>query len=765
MDRVVREWTLHEEIGRGGMGVVYRATHEILKGSWAVKVMLPHLADDPEYRSRFMSEASVLADVQHVNIISVQTPFQEKGQLYLPMELLTGRSLAEALRVEKGPWSVMAATDVLRQVAAGLACVHSQRPAVLHRDIKPENIQITDEGTVKIFDFGLARSDDEAAVTAAGKTIGTPDYMAPELLRGKPATRQSDVYALGLVMYRLLAGRLPWDIPHSAGATPLARVMALLETHGRGLPDVSTFAPHLPQELACLTMACLAADPADRPADGAQVLELMNGPASGGDTVHSNGLDELEIDGLDVSWGLGASGRFDDSHGDPDSPEIPRPLDEEEERIRRRLARKRGRGAGGSVGGVFAALLVFGLLGLTVWAAIDAPGFVAAFRQAAALVGVDLPLDAGTGRAGDVPGDVAGDTVGGLQGSDAVGEAGRAGKAPGATGVTARDAGAAVAGAAFAGAAFAGVDNAPPAAVDVDAVASVADQAPVPVSVDDGRINASAVGIQWVPVQARMFTMGSGGPRDVTGPAHEVFVPAFEMARHEVTVAQYRSCVEAGECTPPRWSGCIGYQRIPGGATKKIKKYEEKVLTFVPQDFRGDDQPVVCVDWDQASAFAAWVGGRLPTEAEWESAASAAGGAFPWGDAPANCKYAVMATTSTSSADGEEWGCGTEATAPVCSRKKGNTPSGICDLSGNAQEWVQDVFVKGYAGAPVDGSARRDDAIERRVCRGGAWYSFREGVRSVFRAGHPRDSHNIGIGFRPVRPASETAGGGAGGGL
>lgn len=730
MDMVVREWTLHEEIGRGGMGVVYRATHEILKGSWAVKVMLPHLADDPEYRSRFMSEASVLADVRHVNIISVQTPFQEKGQLYLPMELLTGRSLAEALRVEKGPWSVMAASDVLRQVAAGLACVHSQRPAVLHRDIKPENIQITDEGTVKIFDFGLARSDDEAAVTAAGKTIGTPDYMAPELLRGKAATKQSDVYALGVVMYRLLAGRLPWDIPHSASGTPLARVMALLETHGRGLPDVTTFAPHLPQELACLTMACLAADPADRPADGVQVLELMNGAVGSADTVHSNGLDELEIDGLEVSWGLGASGRFDDSHVDRNSPEIPRPLDEEEERIRRRLAKKWGRSAGGGVGGVFAALLVFALLGVTVWAAIDARSFIAAARQAAALVG-------------------------GLQGPDVVGESDGAENGPGSMDSTERDTGAAVAGA----------EDTQTAVVDSGAAVSVEDQTPVSVSLDEGRINASAVGIQWVPVQARVFTMGSGGPRDVTGPAHEVFVPAFEMARHEVTVAQYRSCVEAGECTPPRWSGCIGYQRIPGGATKKIKKYEEKVLTFVPQNFRGDDQPVVCVDWDQASAFAAWVGGRLPTEAEWESAASMAGGAFPWGETPATCKYAVMATTSASSPDGEEWGCGTESTASVCSRKRGNTPAGICDLAGNAQEWVQDVFVKGYKDAPVDGSARRDDTIERRVCRGGAWYSFREGVRSVFRAGHPRDSHNIGIGFRPVRPASETAGGGAGGGL
>ena len=228
------------------------------------------------------------------------------------------------------------------------------------------------------------------------------------------------------------------------------------------------------------------------------------------------------------------------------------------------------------------------------------------------------------------------------------------------------------------------------------------------------RTTAGQAGIRWVRIPGGTFVMGADDVGPSAQPRHKVTIRPFEMAQTLVTNKQYRACVDAGVCTKADSAGLW---------------------------FEGDNQPVVMVDWEQAQVFSRWVGGRLPTEAEWEYAARSGGREqkYPWGDEEATCERAVIG------------GCGGyEPTAPVCSKPAGNTRQGLCDMAGNVWEWVQDGWHDSYNGAPTDGSAWESPAGSRRVDRGGSWVSRPGNVRSADRNYYgPTDISCLG--FRPVR--------------
>ncbi len=160
-----------------------------------------------------------MARLRHPNIVTADMPFEQDGQLYLPMELLAGQALDAAIEARPGPWSVQASVRIVAQAAAGLGFAHRQVPSVLHRDLKPGNLHLAPDGTVKVLDFGLAKAVGDKSVTAAGLAVGTPAFIAPEVLNGERASASGDVYALGVVLFRLLSGKLPIDLPADTSST------------------------------------------------------------------------------------------------------------------------------------------------------------------------------------------------------------------------------------------------------------------------------------------------------------------------------------------------------------------------------------------------------------------------------------------------------------------------------------------------------------------------------------------------------------------
>lgn len=279
--RTVREWTLHEVLGQGGMGIVYRATHELLRGEYAVKVLRPELVGDGEARRRFVQEAANAAGLRHPNIVRCEVPFVEAGTVHLPMERLRGRTLAGHLEAQPGcrPWTE--AVALVRQAALGLGYAHRQ--GLLHRDVKPANLWVEDGEPpgVKVLDFGLGNVAGERSLTTAGQFVGTPAYVAPEVLHGERPTAAADVYALGVVLFRLLAGRLPVELPDHV-SSPAAMVLHLVKAHERGLQRVSSTGATVPAWLDELVARMLSASAADRPADGDAVAAALVAAPRGG---------------------------------------------------------------------------------------------------------------------------------------------------------------------------------------------------------------------------------------------------------------------------------------------------------------------------------------------------------------------------------------------------------------------------------------------------------------------------------------------------
>ena len=234
---------------------------------------------------------------------------------------------------------------------------------------------------------------------------------------------------------------------------------------------------------------------------------------------------------------------------------------------------------------------------------------------------------------------------------------------------------------------------------------------------------AERITIDWVRIPGGSFRMGSTGyPQEQ--PVHAVTLKSFELARTETTNRQYQACVQAGVCEAPD-------------------------LNCLAPAFRGLEQPAVCVPWAQARAFAAWAGARLPSESEWEYAARGAGGSrrFAWGNERPSCRLAVF--TEKSGANG----CGRNSTWPVCSKPKGNTKQGLCDIAGNVWEWTEDWYHDDYRGAPVDGSAWVVKSTSSfRADRGGSWDGDAYNLRVTNRdSENPDIRAERGTGFRVAR--------------
>jgi len=201
-----------ERIGRGAMGIVYRALDEAMGREVALKVLTTDIEDDPDIRTRFLREAEAAARLSHPNIITIFDVGEENERFFIVMELLRGATLKDFLKQGDGT-RLERRIDLMVQLAAGLGAAHNA--FVYHRDIKPGNVFVRSDGLLKILDFGVARLA-SSSMTAAGFIVGTPDYMSPEQARGLEIDARSDIFSLGGVFYFMLTGRKPFpasDLP------------------------------------------------------------------------------------------------------------------------------------------------------------------------------------------------------------------------------------------------------------------------------------------------------------------------------------------------------------------------------------------------------------------------------------------------------------------------------------------------------------------------------------------------------------------------
>jgi serine/threonine-protein kinase len=298
-----------DEIGRGGMGIVYRAYDADLRRYVALKVLLPHLVNDSQFLARFRREAVTVANMRHPNIVTVHDVGQTAGHYYIVMELLEGRTLRQEME-RLGVLPLPRATRLINQLTAALDYAHSH--GVIHRDVKASNIVLDDRDSVTLTDFGLVKLRKGVGITQSGNTVGTLKYMAPEQIVEETIDHRTDIYALGVVTYEMLAGRMPYvaDTPHQ-----------LIEGILLSAPIPITRAnPHLPVEIENILARALAKKPQDRFSSAGEMADALQRvrPAVGLKLIGQNGR-EMPLRGLMISLG-----RNSDNHVVIDDSQISR---------------------------------------------------------------------------------------------------------------------------------------------------------------------------------------------------------------------------------------------------------------------------------------------------------------------------------------------------------------------------------------------------------------------------------------------------------
>jgi serine/threonine-protein kinase len=279
-------YQLGDRLGSGGMSTVYKAVDRVLERTVAVKVLAEHLSDDDKFVARFRREALAVAKLIHPNIVQVYDTGVDDDRHYIVMEYVEGRSGAQLLQ-SRGRLGSEAAVEIGVQACAGLEYAHRQ--GIIHRDVKPGNLMViggpagrrgtpptdgaTEDMTVKLTDFGIARAAEQTRLTQVGSVVGTAAYLAPEQARGEEATTAADVYALGVVIYQLLTARLPWE------GTTLAE-LAIRRENERPLPP-SSYDPDVPETLSTAVLRALEGDPARRYTTARELASALRTGLSG----------------------------------------------------------------------------------------------------------------------------------------------------------------------------------------------------------------------------------------------------------------------------------------------------------------------------------------------------------------------------------------------------------------------------------------------------------------------------------------------------
>ncbi|HWN98917.1 MAG TPA: serine/threonine-protein kinase [Blastocatellia bacterium] len=251
---IIGSYKVTEKIGEGGMGAVFKGIDTMLEREVAIKMLKPELASQPDIVERFRSEAVTLAKLNHPNIATLYSFLRQEEDFFMVMEFVPGKSLDDVIR-KFGAIDCNRAIMLFCQALEGID--HAHRMGIIHRDLKPANIMLTDNGSIKVMDFGIARALGTARMTRQGNVVGTVEYMAPEQVRGQAADGRSDIYSLGIVLYEMLTGRVPFENDSE---------FELMRAQVEDAPKPPrTFAPNIPLAVEQAIMRALAKKPEARP--------------------------------------------------------------------------------------------------------------------------------------------------------------------------------------------------------------------------------------------------------------------------------------------------------------------------------------------------------------------------------------------------------------------------------------------------------------------------------------------------------------------
>ena len=254
-----------KEIGRGGMGIVFQAYDKELKEQVAIKILSPLLSNDGDALERLKREVSAARRITHSNVIRIHDIAEVNGLHYVSMEFFGGTNLKEYIK-QAGHLSIMEAFNLASQICDGLQAAHAQ--GVIHRDLKSQNIIIGPTNQIKIIDFGLAYTQQMAGMTATGLIMGTPEYMAPEQVSGKKVDERADVYSLGIILYELFTGRVPF--------TGQSAISVGFQQMKDPPPRPSSVNPQIPSEVEQVILKALQKDPMHRHRSVAELKEELD---------------------------------------------------------------------------------------------------------------------------------------------------------------------------------------------------------------------------------------------------------------------------------------------------------------------------------------------------------------------------------------------------------------------------------------------------------------------------------------------------------
>ncbi len=263
-------YQLIERVGSGGMAQVYKAQDKALGRIVAIKMLHESMTSDEGFLQRFQREAHAAANLTHPNIVTVHDIGQDGNRYYIVMEYVEGRTLKQMIRQYNGNGRAMPisrALDLVIQICAGIGYAH--RAEIVHCDVKPHNVLVTRDDRVKVADFGIARAISEATMNQqASQVWGTPQYFAPEQAAGEPATPASDVYAIGIILFELLTGQLPF-----AADTPTAMALKHMQEPP---PPISEINPAVPQQLEKIIQKVLSKEPSGRYRTAGQLGRILS---------------------------------------------------------------------------------------------------------------------------------------------------------------------------------------------------------------------------------------------------------------------------------------------------------------------------------------------------------------------------------------------------------------------------------------------------------------------------------------------------------